>query len=124
MGELRGVQEPPEEGMRLGWASEAEQRVHGEGRVPHPAVAVVPIPLPADPLGKRRRWGGCDGARRRIEEELQCERAPDDRLLPGAVIRSAARPLPPKGFCGVNPVLDVVTGGKDERFAMGSAEGE
>jgi hypothetical protein len=122
--ELRRVQEPPEEGARLRGAAEAKQRVDREGRVPHPAVAVVPVPLPSDPLRKRSRRGGCDRAGGRIEEELQRERAADDRLLPGTVVRAAARPLPPKGFCRVDPLFDIRAGGKNERLPGGGAESE
>ena len=48
-----------------------EERVERERRVAQPAVAVVPVPLAADPLRQRRRRRSDDAAGRRVGERLQ-----------------------------------------------------
>ena len=65
VGELGGVQQPPEERLGLAWAAELQQRAEREGGITHPAEAVVPVALAADLLrqgGARRRRDGPRGA--------------------------------------------------------------
>ena len=68
VGELGGMHQPPEIGMRLGGATELEEGVDREGAVADPGVAVVPVALPTDLLRERSGCGGRDCARGRIHE--------------------------------------------------------
>ena len=57
-GQLGRVQQPPEERLGLPRAAQMQERLEREGRVAHPAEAIVPVALTADLLGQRRR-GRC-----------------------------------------------------------------
>ena len=92
MRELRRVQQPPEERLGLARAAQMHERLERERRVAHPAEAVVPVALATDLLGQRGRRGGGDRARRRVNEQLERERAADHRVAPRPVVRRAARP--------------------------------
>src|SRR5207244_10240604 len=47
LGELSGMHQPPEVGVRFCGAAELEEGVDGEGAVADPGVAVVPVALAA-----------------------------------------------------------------------------
>ena len=67
------------------------ERLEREGRVAHPRVAVVPVPLAARRLRQRRREGGHRRAGRHVGQALDREgRALDRRLAAGG--RGCARP--------------------------------
>ncbi|RAO23916.1 hypothetical protein ONO23_06272 [Micromonospora noduli] len=69
--------------------------MHGEGRVPDPGVAVVPVPLPADLLGQPRGGRGDQGAGRCVRHQLEGHRRPLDHLAPAALVPGTAHPPPP-----------------------------
>ena len=52
VGELRCVEQPPEERLGLARAAQLKEGVQGECRVTHPAESVVPVALAADLLGE------------------------------------------------------------------------
>ena len=74
-GQPRRVQQPAGERFGLVAVAEGEQRAHGERGVAQPAVAIVPVEVAAEPLGQRRGRRGDDRARRRVDEQLERERA-------------------------------------------------
>ena len=90
----RGVHLPPEERARLVAVAELDQRLERVARVAQPGVAVVPVLVAAELLGQRRRRRGDDRARRREDEQLERERAADDRLAPRPVVAGARPPTP------------------------------
>ena len=83
---------------------EVVQRLEGEGRVPHPGVAVVPVPLSARSLGQRGRERGHGRPGRHVREALDRERGALDRVAE-AVIRDpgAAEPGAPEADRRVHP---------------------
>ncbi len=71
VGPSRGrADQPLPPGLGLLEIPAVQQRLQGEGRVAQPAVPVVPVALPADLLGQRRRRRGEDPAGRRIRQPL------------------------------------------------------
>ena len=65
-GPLAARFQPVHEPLRLFREPDAQETVEGEGGVPDPGVAVVPVALPADALGQAH-GGGCHyGARRLV----------------------------------------------------------
>ncbi len=77
--------------------SSAYQSEEREGRVAQPAVAVVPVPDAADPLGQRRRRSGDDSSGRRVRERLQREQRAMDGVVPATLVRAACSPFLPEG---------------------------
>src|SRR5205807_5660442 len=74
-------------------------RAKGEGRVAHPAVAVIPVALPARRLRQRSRERGYGGTRGHVGEALDRQgRALN--VLPEAVIGDACAPQPPAPEAG------------------------
>src|SRR5581483_5947248 len=95
--------------------AEARERVHREGRVADPAEAVVVVALAADPLGQRRGRGRGDRAGRRLDQQLQRERAADDRVAPRAVV-ALVRPAPPRLLRAAEPLLDLAAQRERDRL--------
>ena len=89
------AQEPFPPRFRLVHVATGHQRVEGEGRVTEPAIAVVPVPHAAEPLGQGGRGRGHQPAGRRVRERLQRDEGAHHRLLPGAVVRARRRPRAP-----------------------------
>src|SRR5690625_7727099 len=69
--------------MCLTAVAELEECPDGEGCIPEPAVAVVPVAHPPDRLGQGCGWRGDDRARGRVGQELQGQSTPKDSLLFG-----------------------------------------
>ena len=82
-------------GARLVEIAAQDQGVEGEGRVPHPAEAVVPVAHPAQPLGQRRGRGGDDAAGGLVDHGLDRDEGAQHRLAIGALVGAAPGPLPP-----------------------------
>ena len=122
VGQLRRVQQPPEERLGLARAAELQQGVEREGRVAHPAEAVVPVALAADLLGQRRGRRRRDRPRRGVEEQLERQRAADHGVAPRAVVGALRGPAPPVGGRGVQPPLDVLARREDQRLLVGRAQ--
>ena len=122
--ELRCVQQPPEESLGLPRATELQQGLESEGRVTDPAEAVVPVALAAYLLGQGGacrcgyRAGGC------VEEQLERQRAADHLVAPRTVVGPVRRPVSPVGDRGCQACLDVLSGRKDERLLVRSAQGD
>ena len=76
--------------------AELEKGIEGEGRVPHPGEAIVPVALATDRLRQRGRGGGGDRSGGREHEQLQREGAAQDRVSPGAVVGPARGPGSPE----------------------------
>ena len=89
------AQEPVAPGERFFVVSADGQREQGEGGVPQPAVAVVPVPHTPDPFGQRCRRCGDDPARRGVGECLQRDERPDHRVAPPAGVRALGYPVAP-----------------------------
>jgi hypothetical protein len=99
------------------------QRLQREGRVAHPRVPVVPVPLATWCLRQRGRERRDGRARRHVRQSLDCERGALDRMTP-AVIRDPGPPEPgsPEASRGVDSTLrlvDVLWGGE----VLGPREG-
>ncbi len=71
------------------------ERLQGERRVPHPAVAVVPVRAAAHDLGQGGRGSRHDGAGRSAAEPLEHHRRPHQEIAPGALRPGRLRPPPP-----------------------------
>src|SRR5262249_15688394 len=93
---LNPRQDPPHEGRGLFGQTETHEAVEGEGRIPDPGVAVVPVPYSADVLRKAEGGRGDDRAVLLGREQLQRERGAVDHLAPAAPIRAAGDPAPPE----------------------------
>ena len=122
VGELGGVEQPPEERLGLARAAQLQQGVERERRVAHPAEAVVPVALAADLLGQgggRRRRDRPGGG---VEEQLERQRAADHGVAPRAVVRALRGPAPPVGGRRFQACLDVLAPREDERLLVGRAQ--
>ena len=88
---------------------EVVQRLQGEGGVPHPRVAVVPVPLAAGRLGQRRGQGGDRRTGRHVRQALDGQRRALD-LLPPAVVgqAGAAQPGAPVAGGRVQPPVGLL----------------
>src|SRR5207249_4270958 len=84
----------------------------------------VPVAVSADFLWQRggRRRG--DRARRCVHEQLECERAAQDGVLPRSAIFESIAPLAPGTARSRETGLDLGAGGQDERLLVGGAEDE
>jgi len=89
--------DPPHEGAGFVSEPDPEQRVEREARVADPRVAVVPVPLAADPLREARRRGGDDGPGRVEAEELERQCRPVHHLAPPARVAGPPEPPAPEG---------------------------
>ena len=90
--------QPAQEIQRLPDAAQANQRLHGHGRIPGPAIAVVPIAHAAHFLRQAGGGGGQHRAAGFVAQALQDEgAAADDFPVPGGQ-NQPLRPLPPMGF--------------------------
>ena len=101
VGELGRVQQPPEERLGLARAAQMQERLEREGRVAHPAEAVVPVALAADLLGQRRRGRCRDRPGGGVEEQLERQRAADHGVAPRAVVGALRGPAAPVRGRGV-----------------------
>ena len=93
-----GPQQPLAPRLGLVGQPGQHQRRQGEGGVPQPAVAVVPVADPSELLGERGGGGGHDPAGGGIGQRLQGEQGADHRVLPAALVVDAAGPLAPPGL--------------------------
>ena len=98
------VGEPREELLRLLGEPERQERVHREGGVAHPGVAVVPVALAADVLGQARGRSGHDRAGRAVGEQLERQRRPVHHLAPAAAVLGVREPAPPEAHRAVERV--------------------
>ena len=119
-----GPQQPLAPRLGLVGQPGQHQRRQGEGGVPQPAVAVVPVADPSELLGERGGGGGHDPAGGGIGQRLQGEQGADHRVLPAALVVDAAGPLAPPGL-GVAEGLDRVDAarGRPVRGVPGEHEG-
>src|SRR3712207_2737689 len=92
---LDAVPEPAHEVLRLLLEADGDQGVEGEGGVPEPGIAVVPVALATDPLGQAHRRRGYQGARWIVDQQLQHERRATVDLAPPSVIGATRDPTPP-----------------------------
>ena len=122
VGQLRCVQQPPEERVGLARAAQVQQGVEREGRVAHPAEAVVPVALAADLLGQRGGRRRRDRPGRGVEEQLERQRAADHGVAPRTVVGALRGPAPPVGGRGFQPPLDVLARREDQRLLVGRAQ--
>ncbi len=92
----RRAQQPGMPALRLFPITGAEQRIEGEGRVPEPAIPVVPVPRSADLLRQRGGRRGDDAAGRPVGQRLQRDQRPFDLIAPRPLIVRARRPFAPE----------------------------
>ena len=94
---LGHVGDEVEEVVGLLVEAERVQRPQHEGRVAHPAVAVIPVAISARSLGQRRGGGRDHRSRGRVGEPLEGQRAALQVRAPGVVReRSVLEPLLPE----------------------------
>lgn len=119
------VEKPPEKGLRLGREPEMEQDVDGHGRVPQPAVPVVPVALTAGNLRERGRGRGEDRSGRREHEELQRQHAAIHEVAILATVGASVEPVPPPcGRVGKALVRGRPQLAEDDRRGIGAREGD
>ena len=104
---LYAVTQPAGEGGRLLPEAQAEQGVHGEGRVPDPGVAVVPVAFAADLLGQPGRRCGHQAAGRGVGHELEGDGGAVNRLAPAAEVGGLRHPGLPEAHGLVEELLDL-----------------
>ena len=97
VGQLRRVQQPPEERVGLARAAQLQQRLERERRVAHPAEAVVPVALAADLLGQRRRGRRRDRARGAWKSSLSASALRITASRHGPVVGALRGPAAPVG---------------------------
>ena len=115
---------------------DAKQPVEGEGRVPNPGVAVVPIAFPADALREAAGRRGHDGAGRLEGQHFEGQGRTIDHLPPPAGVGALGEPAPPEldGFfkqleaflrgTGSHAALPGFQGLKDEHDRLPFLEGQ
>ena len=86
------AQEPLVPRLRLVENAGANQRIEGEGRVPKPAIPIVPIARAAQLLWQGRRGGRDDAAGLPVRERLQSQKRAKNRFAP--VLRRLESPHP------------------------------
>ena len=127
------ARQPVAPALRLLVIAGVHQGEQRQRRVAHPAEAVVPVAVAADPLGQRGGRRRHDAAGRAEGERLERDERAGDRVLPGAERLPAAGPLGPVAFgvpqCGVGrkrfrnaQVRGAVA--QHERHAIAFADGE
>ena len=104
--------------------AQTQQRFEREARVARPGEAVVPVHVAAEAFRERRRGSRDDRAGRRVDEQLQHERAADDLFAPGAVVSSLAGPARPEGARALEPLLDPRAGREDDGIHVGEGDRE
>ena len=109
MGELGGVEQPPEERLGLARAAQLQEGVEREGGVAHPAEAVVPVAFAADLLGQRGGRGGGDRSGGGVEEQLERQGAADHGFAPRPVVGALRGPASPIGGGPFETRLDVLS---------------
>ena len=87
---------PFHERRRFLQETQGHQRVDGEGGVPQPAVAVVPVPAAAQFLRQRRGGRGDQRPRRVVDEQLEGQRRPLHGFPPAAAVAGLADPVLPE----------------------------
>ncbi len=87
--------QPVHEPRRLVGEAEPDEAVQREGGVADPRVAVIPIPLAADPLWKAAGGRSDDGAGRLVGQQLQRQRRPFDHFAPAARVLAPGQPVAP-----------------------------
>ena len=105
-----GPQEPVPPALGFLLVARHHERVEGEGGVPQPAVAVVPVADASELLGQRRRGGGDDAPRRRVGERLEGEQGAPHHVAPSPLV-----------LAGVGPRLPVLLGLLDDVVGVGWA---
>ena len=122
------VFDPVDEGLRFPREAQPEEAVHGEGGVPDPGVAVVPVADSSYRLREARGGRGHDGAGGREGQQLQGQGRALDDLPPPALVLAARDPLAPKlhGLpkCLVAPELGVEGGGVAAPVRVAEQEGD
>ena len=120
--ELRGVEQPPEEGASLRRAAHAQKGVERKRAVANPAVAVVPVADARERLGQRGGPGGGNRPGGSVDQELERERAPHHRPSPRALVAALGRPAAPEVHRGREARLDLAPGREDERLPVRRGE--
>ncbi len=105
--------QPAHERLGLLGKPDAQEPVEGEGGVPDPGVAVVPVTLPADTLGQAARRRRYDRTRRLVGQELERQGRAVDHLAPAARVGAFREPAA--------PVLD---GLEEELLFLRAGDGE
>ena len=102
--------QPAHERIGLVAVADGVQRVEGERCVAQPGEAVVPVALAADRFRQRGGWGGDDGARGVVREQLEGDRAAHDEVAVAAVVGVGGIPLLPEGDRAVHPGVGILEG--------------
>ena len=106
-GPAEAVSEPAAElGCLLG-ETEPEQGVHRERGIPHPRVAVVPVPFAPELLGQPRRGRRDEGPSRCVGHQLQSDSGPSYGLPPASGVRRLGQPAAPEGDGVVEHLLEL-----------------
>src|SRR5579871_3696875 len=92
----RRSQQPLPPRNRLVHITRLHQHQQRKRRIPQPAISIVPITLPANPLWQRSRHRRNNPTRRPIRQRLQRNQRPLHRVLIRPAIRIPPRPSPPE----------------------------
>jgi hypothetical protein len=104
--------------------SEIHQGQQREGRVPQPAVAIIPVPHAAYTLRKRGRGSGDDPARRRVGQSLQGDEGSFDCFGPWTHVGTPIAPLTPARFRTLQRIKRVNRRRRSlKRWSVGEDEG-
>ncbi len=102
-----GAQQPIPPGHRLGVVPAPHERLEGQGGVAQPTEAIVPVPVPAERLGQRRRRRGDDAAGGLVGERLERDERAHHRVAVGTFVTAVLGPLGPEGLGEVDGVVAV-----------------
>ena len=91
------AQQPLAPAQRLALIAADHEGLERQGRVAHPAVAVVPVARAAERLRQRRGRRRDDAAGRLVRQRLQGEQRAQHRLAPFARVLATRRPVRPGG---------------------------
>ena len=104
-----GVHQPLEIMLQRAGGGEAVEGAHGEKRIAHPAIAVIPVAPRIRRLGQGGGDRGDHPARGLIAAQFQRDRGADDGLLPLERDRQTLRPaLPIAGRLGAKGGADLL----------------
>src|SRR6202020_637172 len=92
-----GAQEPPVPRLRFVENAGPNQRVKREGRVPKPAISIVPIARAPQLFGQGGRRGRDDAPGLPVRERLQRQKRAKNRLAPMLRRLESRRPAGPEG---------------------------
>src|SRR5215212_11182690 len=105
---LAAVPEVVHEVARLFVEPDGDEGVEREGGVAQPRVALVPVPLAADPLRQTHRRGRDQRPGVIVDHELEDERRAMHLLPPPSAVGALREPAPPEDESAMQELLEIV----------------